>query len=213
MTEDIVKQRLLAPTAASFALALLVAAGCTSGAESQEGRMNTLTAEEQAAGWRLLFDGRTTDGWRGYNAEVMPDGWQVVDGTLTRVAAATDIITTEQFTDFELALDWKVGPGGNSGVLYRVIEGPDQTYHSGPEMQVLDDAGHQDGGSPLTSAGANYGLDPAPRGVVKSAGEWNSARILVDGNHVEHWLNGEKVVEYELGSAEWKEKVANSKFN
>ena len=175
--------------------------------------MNTLTAEERAAGWRLLFDGRTTDGWRGYMRDAMPDGWQAVDGELTRVAAGGDIITTDTFSDFELALEWKVGPGGNSGVFYRAIEGPELIYHSAPEMQVLDDAGHRDGGSPLTSAGSNYGLDPAPRGVVKPAGEWNAARVVVEGNRVEHWLNGEKVVEYELGSPAWLEKVANSKFN
>ena len=122
-------------------------------------------------------------------------------------------MTVEEFGDFELSLEWKVAEAGNSGIFYRAARGSDNIFMSAPEMQVLDDAGHADGGNPLTSAGANYGLHPATPGVVKPAGEWNEARILVDGNHVEHWLNGQKMVEYELGSPEWKELVANSKFD
>lgn len=183
------------------------------GAQTQ----NTLTTAEQAAGWKLLFDGKTTTGWRGYGRNDVPGGWQPVDGALTRIGPAADLITTETFRDFELTLDWNVAPGGNSGIFYRGVEAPNPQvspiYHSAPEMQVLDDAGHQDGKSPLTSAGSNYGLYPAPRGIVKPAGEWNTARIVVTGNHVEHWLNGTKVVEYELGSPEWTARVRQSKFN
>jgi hypothetical protein len=174
--------------------------------------VNALTPEQEEAGWRLLFDGRTAGGWRGYGRDDMPEGWQAVDGALTRVAQAGDIITTEQYGNFELALDWMVRPAGNSGIFYRVIESDDPIYYSGPEMQVLDDAQHVDGASRLTAAGANYGLHPAPEGVVKPAGEWNSIRLVVNGDHVEHWLNGQKIVEYELGSDDWKERVANSKF-
>ncbi len=178
---------------------------------------NTLTDAERSAGWKLLFDGKTPAGWHGYGAKDVPGGWQVVGGALTRVAMAGDLITTEKFRDFELAIEWNVAPGGNSGIFYRGVEAPDpkltSIYHTAPEMQVLDDAKHADGKSPLTSAGSNYGLYPAPRGIVKPADEWNSARILVKGNHVEHWLNGAKVVEYELGSAEWTAKVKASKFN
>jgi hypothetical protein len=173
---------------------------------------NVLTEAERAAGWRLLFDGRTTAGWRGYMRPDMPAGWQVVDGALTRVGPGGDIITVEQFRNFELALEWKVAPGGNSGIFYRAIEGPAAIYRSAPEMQVLDDAAHRDGLSRLTAAGSNYGLHPAPEGVVKPAGEWNAVRIVVRGDHVEHWLNGIKVVEYQLGSPEWKALVAASKF-
>jgi hypothetical protein len=175
-------------------------------------RANSLTPEEMEQGWQLLFDGSSTGGWRGYNRSDMPEGWQAVDGALTRVAEAGDIITLEQYGDFELALEWLLRPRGNSGVFYRATESDDPIYYSAPEMQVLDDAGHADGGSRLTAAGANYGLHPAPEGVVRPAGEWNSVRLVVDGNHVEHWLNGQKVVEYELGSEDWKQRVANSKF-
>lgn len=171
-----------------------------------------LTETERAEGWRMLFDGRTTDGWRGYKQQSAPAGWQAVDAALTRVGGGGDIITSEQFGDFELALEWKVGPAGNSGVFYRVTESAEESYHTGIEMQVLDDAGHADGQSRLTSAGSLYGLYPAPAGVVKPAGQWNSARILVRGNHVEHWLNGQQVVEAELWSPDWNTRLAASKF-
>jgi len=173
---------------------------------------NTLTDDERRAGWMLLFDGRALDDWRGYNLEELPDGWGVEDGTLARIGPGGDIITRTEYADFELALEWKVGPGGNSGLFYRAREGEEWIYHSAPEMQLLDDAGHPDGRSPLTSAGANYGVHPASRGVVRPAGEWNQARVLVDGDHVEHWLNGVKVVEYELGSEDWAARVARAKF-
>jgi len=169
------------------------------------------TANAQS-GWRSLFDGRTTAGWRGFRTDTVPDGWQVVEGALTRVGAGGDIITTEQFANFELELEWNVAPGGNSGIMFRVTEDSDATYKSGPEMQVLDDAAHRDGQSRLTAAGANYGLDAAPAGVVKPAGEWNAVRLVVNGAHVEHWLNGVKVVEYELWTPAWEAKVAATKF-
>ena len=171
-----------------------------------------LTAADQAEGWRLLFDGRTTAGWRGYKRQTVHDGWQVIDGELTRVGGGGDIITVDQFGDFELALEWKVGPAGNSGVFYRVTEDGEETYHTGIEMQVLDDAGHADGQSRLTSAGSLYGLYPVPPGVVRPAGQWNSARILVRGNHVEHWLNEQQVVVAELWSPDWNTRLEASKF-
>lgn len=173
---------------------------------------NTLTPEERAQGWELLFDGRTTSGWRGFRRDGVPAGWQVVDGALTRAGPGGDLITVRQFSDFELTLEWKVAPCGNSGIMFRVTEDVEHTYHSGPEMQVLDDACHPDGQSRLTAAGANYGLHPAPAGVVRPPGEWNRVRLVVRGPHVEHWLNGFKVVEYELWSAEWEERVRRSKF-
>jgi hypothetical protein len=178
----------------------------------QQGATNTLTAAERKAGWRLLFDGRTTQGWRGYMKDSMPSGWQVVDGVLSRVSEAADIIYNEKFKNFELLVDWKISPGGNSGIFYRAIEGPEAIYYSAPEMQVLDDAIHGDGKSELTSAGAVYGLYPAPRGVVKPVGEWNTAKIVVNGNHVEHWLNGQRIAEYEMWSTDWTKRVAASKF-
>jgi hypothetical protein len=186
--------------------------GCTRAGPRTESAM--LTPEERQAGWRLLFDGQTAAGWRQFKGDRLPAGWRVVDGALTRVAEAGDIVTEEQFGDFELTLEWKVAPGGNSGIFYRVGEAPELewVWQTGPEMQVLDDARHRDGARPETSAGACYGLYPAPPGVVRPAGEWNQVRILVQGDHVEHWLNGRKVVEYELGSPDWRDRVRRSKF-
>jgi hypothetical protein len=175
-------------------------------------RPNVLSAAEKEAGWKLLFDGQSAKGWRGYMKKKAPDGWRVEDGALTRAAPAGDLITEQQFRDFELALEWKISEGGNSGIMFRVVEGADATYKTGPEMQVLDDARHADGRSRLTAAGSAYGLYAAPAGVVRPAGEWNQVRLLVRGHHVEHWLNGVKVVEYELESPEWEAKVAASKF-
>ncbi len=175
-------------------------------------RHNTLTEAEVSAGWTLLFDGVSLDGWKNFRADGVRDGWSVVDGTLRHTRNGGDIVTDRTFTDFELVVDWKVSPGGNSGIFYLASEEANRIFEGAPEMQVLDDAEHYDGGNPLTSAGANYALDPAPRGVVRPAGEWNHARIVKRGSAVEHWLNGRLIVRYELGSAEWAAKVAASKF-
>lgn len=173
---------------------------------------NTLTEAERTAGWRLLFDGTTTSGWRNYAKQTIAEGWVVQDGALTRVGAGGDIITNDQFANFELSIDWKITPRGNSGIFYRASEEPDEIYWNAVEMQVLDDAGHPDAQNRLTSAGAAYDLYPSPAGHVKPAGEWNTARLLVNGNHVEHWLNGVKLLAYELGSRDWDAKIAASKF-
>lgn len=173
---------------------------------------NELTDAEREAGWTLLFNGHDLDGWRRYNGEPMTGGWSVEDGMLTHVSGGRDIVTVDAYTDFELSLEWMVAPGGNSGVFYRAALGEEWVYHSAPEMQVLDDAAHRDGQNPLTSAGSNYGLYPAPRGIVKGSEQWNSARIVVRGSSVEHWLNGTKIVAYDFGSPGWSDLVANSKF-
>ena len=176
--------------------------------------LNVLSPSESAEGWRLLFDGKTTTGWRNFRKSTISNSWRVIDGSLVRAdSSAGDIITVDKFRNFDLAVDWKIAEGGNSGIFYRVTEQAEVIWNAAPEMQVLDDARHNDGRNQLTSAGANYGLYPAPRGVVHPAGEWNHARILSRGNHIEHWLNGVKLFEYELGSADWKARVAKAKFN
>jgi hypothetical protein len=173
----------------------------------------TLSAAEAKAGeWRQLFDGKTTTGWRGYKSPDVPAGWAVKDGVLVKEGKSSDLVTRDQYGDFELEFDWKLAPGGNAGVLYRGTEEYDHIYWSAPEYQLLDDAAHKDGQNRLTAAGAAYALYPPPAGVVKPAGEWNSSRIVARGAHVEHWLNGQKVVEYELWSPDWEAKVKASKF-
>ena len=208
-----------------LAAALLLALGNLPGAlpatavatlplQAQTTPPNPLTEAEVAAGWRLLFDG-TLNGWRGYREGQVLPAWSVEDGTLafTPGDGGADLITVEQFGDFELAFEWRVGPGGNSGVFYRVTEEEVAPYWTGPEYQVLDNAGHRDGGNPRTSAGSNYGLHAPLRDVTRPAGEWNTARIVLRDNQVEHWMNGEKLLEYELRSQEWREVVARTKFS
>jgi len=173
-----------------------------------------LTTAERAEGWRLLFDGSSLDAWRGYRKPAIPGGWQAIDGSLVLVGAgAGDIITRDQFRNFDLRLEWKVAEGGNSGIFYRATEEGNYIWQSATEMQVLDDAHHADGKSELTSAGSNFALYSVRRGISRPAGEWNAVRLLVNGSNVEHWLNGVKVVEYELGSAEWQARVRGSKFS
>jgi hypothetical protein len=172
---------------------------------------NALTDREKADGWKLLFDGRTTQGWRGVKKDKAPDGWQAVDGALVRTAGGGDIVTNEQFQNFELVFDWKVAEGANSGVFFRVNE--DWGVIQSPEYQILHNQKHPDGRNTLTSAASNYALHAPKKDLTKPVGQWNQGKILVNGNHVEHWLNGEKVVEYELGSEEWADLVKKSKFS
>jgi hypothetical protein len=177
---------------------------------------NTLTAAEKKDGWKLLFDGSTTSGWRGFKKEAVPPGWKVVDGALTRVDKAGDLITTDKYADFDLTFEWRIAKNGNSGVFYHVAEAPDldTVYRTGPEYQLIDNEGHPDAkNGPDRWAGANYALNAPTTSDTKPIGEWNQSRIVVNGPHVEHWLNGTRVVEYELWSPDWKARVAKSKFN
>ncbi|HJZ72901.1 MAG TPA: DUF1080 domain-containing protein [Vicinamibacterales bacterium] len=164
-----------------------------------------------ATDWRSLFDGRTTTGWRGFRQPQMPAGWQVVDGALTRVGRAADIVTVDEFGDFELTLEWKLPRNGNSGIFYRVTEEDDVMWHVAPEFQLIDNA-YSEPLKPVQLAGANYDLHPPSRDVTRAIGSWNEARVIARGAHVEHWLNGVKVVEYELWTADWERRVRESKF-
>jgi hypothetical protein len=173
------------------------------------------TSMASAAGWKVLFDGKSTDAWRAFGRDSFPTkGWVVENGTLKTVVGGdrVDIITKDTYKDFDLELEWKVAPGGNSGVMYDVSEDEKETYFTGPEMQVLDDDLHADGKNPKTSAGALYALVAPVGKTLKPVGEFNRARIVKKGNHVKHWLNGKKIVEYELGSPELAKLIAESKF-
>ena len=145
----------------------------------------------------------------------MPEGWAVKDGALTRVAKTTDIVSDEEFENFDLQFDWKLAKNGNSGVFFTSSSHPSykEVYFTGPEYQLLDNDGHPDGkNGPDRFSGANYALHAPSQNTVHTPGEWNQSRIVVNNGHVEHWLNGVKVVEYELWSNDWKTRVANSKF-
>lgn len=177
--------------------------------------LNTLTLEEKQTGWRLLFDGKTLKGWRAYNKQSPPGaGWQVEEGVLKKVAGQRggDIVTEDQFGDFELAWEWKISKGGNNGIKYLVTE--QRPSAPGHEYQMIDDTGHPDGklGAKRQTAAFYDVLPPAADKPLKPVGEWNSSRIVVQGKKVEHWLNGAKVLTYELGSDTTKAALAASKF-
>jgi len=196
-------------TAIALVIGVVLAGGTT---HDDRTTMNTLTAKEKAEGWRLLFDGKKTNGWRGFRQAQLPDGWKAVDGALTRVGPASDIVTVDEFGDFELTIEWTIPPNGNTGVFYRVTEDDAVMWHTAPEYQVIDNGYTKGKLKPAQYAGANYDLHPPSRDVTKPIGSWNQTRILVRDAHVEHWLNGVKVVEYELWSDDWTERVAASKF-
>ena len=165
--------------------------------------------------WKSLFDGGNTDAWKSIKGGAFPEqGWMVEDGVLKHVAkgGGGDIVTKEHFDNFELQWEWRVAPGGNGGLKYNLI---DPTKAVGCEYQLLDDERHPDGkahGTTRQTAGLYDVLSPAADKKLHPAGQWNESRILVRGNHVEHWLNGGKTVEFEFGSEALKSAVANSKF-
>ena len=190
--------------ALALALAFATMAGMAHAAD------NALTAAERQAGWKLLFDGKSLEAWRGFKAEAPDAGWRIEDGAFgPDPKASRDLLSRDQFGSFELSFDWKISPKGNSGVMYHVTEAGGETYHSGPEYQVLDNSR---GERPLQRAGALYDLYAPTEDATKPVGEFNQSRLIVNGSKVEHWLNGKKVAAYDLSSPEFKAKVAASKF-
>ena len=191
---------------------------------STEAGPNELSEKEKEDGWELLFDGETTEGWRGYLKEDFPSqGWTIEDGALKVIGSGAgeaggggDIIYDEKFKDFELSLEWKVSEGGNSGIFYlaQEIEG-EPIYTSAPEMQILDNERHPDarlGRDGNRMAGSLYDLIPAKPQNAKPVGQWNKVNIIVYRGTVVHFQNDEQVVEYHLWTDDWKNMVADSKF-
>jgi hypothetical protein len=178
---------------------------------------NQLTDTEKKEGWRSLFDGKTLNGWRNYQNKAAGN-WSVQDGTIHSSGGAkkndlqTDLITTDQFENFDLSVDWKISPQGNSGIMYMVTEEYPTAYLSGPEYQIIDDKGYPGKLEEWQKTGSNYAMDPAPTAVPNPVGEWNHTRILVNNGHVEHWLNGKKIVDYNLWTDEWKKKKMEGKW-
>lgn len=188
-------------------LAAFLLVGCQNN-ESHDGA----TQEHE---WVSLFDGATFEHWRGYAQQEMPQAWVIDDGAMfaSEPGHGMDIITRDTFTNFELELEWRLSKGGNSGIMWHVDEAAgDYPWMTGPEYQLLDDAAFNDGAIGKNSSASNYDVQAPSVAVSKPAGQWNATRILVDGNHVEHWLNGVKVVEYEKGSKTWSESVSDSKW-
>lgn len=193
--------------------------------QEMESTPNALTEEEKAAGWELLFDGSTLAGWKRYNHDTIGPLWSVKDGMIicdgTGFGEGSgdhggSLMTTRSFGNFELSIEWKMTPGGNSGILYHVVESPEygHDYETGPEYQVMDDAGWQGGAlNEAQKVGSNYDMFEAPpTKKVMPVGEWNTARIVYNNGHVEHWLNGEKTVEFEEGSEEYNKRYQSSKW-
>lgn len=193
----------------AFAAGLCLAVMAT-GALAQAAPDNTLSAAEKAAGFTLLFDGKTTAGWRGFKTPAPDTGWTVKDGALTPDAkTSADLVSKGTYGSFELDFDWKISPKGNSGVIYHVIPVGDETYESGPEYQILDNA---HGEPPKQRAGSLFALYPPSMDMTKPVGQFNHSRLIVDHGRVQHWLNGMMVTEYDLNSADFKARVAASKF-
>jgi Domain of Unknown Function (DUF1080) len=177
---------------------------------------NTLTKKEKRKGWILLFDGKSTEGWRTYQNKKM--NWEVVDGQLHNTnhdaseAVRGDILTIKKYKDFEMTCDWKISEGGNSGIIYRCSEEFKQPYLTGPEYQVIDNEGYKGKLTELQKAGCNYDMEVNNTATTNSVGQWNSTKIIVKGNHVEHWLNSKKVLEYEINSEKWLSQKEKSKW-
>lgn len=189
--------------AIAFGIALALLASCAQAAE------NALTAAERAAGWMLLFDGTSTKGWRGFKTPEPDPGWTAKGELSPDPKTSKDLMTRDTFENFDLTFEWKIGPKGNSGVMFHVTEAGGQTYESGPEYQVLDNSR---GEPPLEQAGGLFALYAPEAAVTKPVGDYNTGRILVDHGKVEHWLNGVKVAAYDMNSADFKARVAASKF-
>ena len=182
---------------------------------------NTLTRKEEKAGWKLLFDGTTTTGWRNFNSNTLGSGWKVEDGALYLDNSVSereergDIITHDEYENYELALEWKIDSCGNSGIIFNVVEDPKYhaTYVTGPEMQVLDNTCHPDAKIEKHRAGDLYDLIKCSKETVKPAGEWNHVRLVSNDGKYEFWLNGTQVVSFEMHTPAWDTMVQNSKFN
>ena len=214
--------------------AMLLPLSCQKSATQEEASttpeapaINSLTETEKAAGWELLFDGSTLQGWKRFNRDTIGPLWSVQDGAIVCDGtghgegsgdAGGSLMTTRQFDNFELSLEWKISPGGNSGILYHVVEKPEYKYdyETGPEYQVMDDStaiAEGDSLRPEQLAGSNYDMVEAfPTKKLMPVGQWNTARIIYNNGHVEHWLNGEKVVEFEEDSEDFKTRYENSKW-
>jgi hypothetical protein len=184
--------------------------------------VNTLTDAEKAEGWTLLFDGADMNGWHGYNGKPL-DAWRVDDCSLTTVGTEgnygtdmrADLVTDGQYENFEISIDWKATKGGNSGLMYGVVEDPkyDAAWKTGPEYQFIDDVGFPEKLHEGQKAGADYEMHlPNDQKELKPVGEWNNTKIVVNGSHVEHWLNGKKILEFERWTPEWEKLKSSGKW-
>ncbi len=208
-------QQILLP---GILLATLFFGSASDESTSPQNHPNTLSRAEVKAGWELLFDGKTTKGWHNFNKKTIGKSWMVADGTLMldggENAEGGDILTDYAYENFEFNIEWKISPCGNSGIIFNVVEDEKYVYPwlTGPEMQILDNACHADAKFSTHRAGDLYDMIECSQVTVKPAGEWNTVRLIKNNGKVEHWLNGVKVVEYEMYTNEWFEMIKHSKF-
>jgi len=211
-------QRLTRPTqqvirSCVMAGLLPVLLACTPDPVLEEGSCdNTLSEEEAEAGWQLLFDGESLAQWRSYGEESVDDGWAIEGGCLTRVGWAGDLITREQYGDFELKLEWRISDAGNSGIFIRGDESGDSLPQTAMEMQVLDNVGHWDRHEPTHRAGAYYDMIAPDHDTTQPVGTWNVVHIIARGPHIEFWLNGRQTAAFDQGGREWQALYDKSKF-
>ncbi|MFZ0500322.1 MAG: DUF1080 domain-containing protein [Steroidobacteraceae bacterium] len=163
--------------------------------------------------WVYLIQGDSAPLLRGWTHPGLPAGWTIHDGVLSKGGPVDDLVSTRTYRDFDLELEWNIGKEGNSGIFYRATHQYDEVYWTGPEYQLLDDQNTEDGKQRITAAGSVYAMYPAPAGIVHPYGHWNRARIVVRGSHVTYWMNGHRIVDYDLGSPDWKKRVAAGKFS
>lgn len=183
---------------------------------AQNEAINTLTEKEKQEGWQLLFNGKNMDGWKSFQGKEI-SGWKIIDGILNNSGVGSDhggdIVTRKKYQDFELSLEWKVGSKSNSGIFYHVNDKLGKAiYESGPEYQLIDDKGWPEKLDDSQYSGANYAMHAPKNAVVKNLNEWNKTRIVIEGSHVQHFLNDVKVVEYNLWDADWKTRKENGKW-
>jgi len=205
-----------------YILLIIISLSVVEGCQQKQVPVNTLSKEEIKEGWQLLFDGKSTEHWRGYNKADFPDyGWTIEDDALFcqhsdmgEAGWGGDIITRKKYSDFELKLDWKVDKAANSGVFYLMNELPGEPgWHGAPELQILDGANFPLELQADQLSGSAYGLVAADPQTIKPYGEWNQIRIIHKDREVEHWQNGKEVVSFTIGTPEWKKMVLESKFS
>ena len=194
---------------------------CTLDGRNQNGQEHRKEADADTE-WIQLFDGVSLTGWHGYNKSEPVDNWIVEDGVLTCLGKTGggdiggDIVSEQEFANFELEWEWKIAPGGNSGLMYHVIESPkyQAPYETGPEYQLIDDIGFAGDLEDWQKAGANYAMNPADTAKkrLNPVGEWNFSRIAYRDGHVEHWLNGQKIVDFEEGTTTWNLEKSEGKW-
>ena len=212
--ESVMKKTAATSLLASCAVSLALFSSCA----SQE--QNTLTPEEIADGWVLLFDGKTLDGWKDYNGTTLTQPWHVVDGCIQAKGDGSDasgyIVTDKEYENFELSWDWKLSKGGNSGMLYHVVERPQYAvpYVTGPEYQLIDEPNFPEPLEEWQKLGVDYAMHLPDKSKMKvnPQGEWNNSKIVFDNGHVEHWLNGQKIVEFEAWTDDWHAKKNSGKW-